>query len=160
MRSVRALLSSMCRFAVDPVRLTIRSSRSPSTAPKPAPVTALQLLSYITVALLLQVVAGAAFALWRRRATAGALAPVGVEEGVASAGLPSGAWSGWRDFRVVRRAFEDVAQTQCSFHLQPVDGAPLQPFQPGQYLTGRANAARASERKIERPPRPLLRYPR
>ena len=97
--------------------------------------TALQLLSYIAVALLLQVAAGAAFALWRRRATAGALAPVGVEEGVASAGLLSGAWSGWRDFRVVRRAFEDVAQTQCSFHLQPVGGAPLKPFQPGQYLT-------------------------
>jgi ferredoxin-NADP reductase len=36
---------------------------------------------------------------------------------------------------VVRREFEDAAQTQCSFHLQPVDGAPLVPFQPGQYLT-------------------------
>jgi ferredoxin-NADP reductase len=47
----------------------------------------------------------------------------------------TGAWSGWRDFRVVRREFEDAAQTQCSFHLQPVDGSPLAPFQPGQYLT-------------------------
>jgi ferredoxin-NADP reductase len=45
------------------------------------------------------------------------------------------AWSGWRDFRVVSREFEDAAQTQCSFYLQPVDGVPLTPFQPGQYLT-------------------------
>lgn len=97
--------------------------------------TAAQLLSYITVALLLQVVAGAAFAVWRRPTTAGAPASVEVEQGIASADTPSGAWSGWRDFRVVRREFEDVAQTQCSFHLQPVDGAPLRPFPPGQYLT-------------------------
>ena len=97
--------------------------------------TAALLLVYISVALLLQVVAGAAFALWRRRATAGAPAAVGVDEGDTSAELPAGAWSGWRHFRAVRRAFEDAAQTQCSFHLQPVDGTPLQPFQPGQYLT-------------------------
>ena len=97
--------------------------------------TAAQLLSYITVALLLQVVAGAAFAVWRRPSTAGVSAPVEVEAGVATAGLRSAAWSGWRDFRVVRREFEDAAQTQCSFHLQPVDGGPLKPFQPGQYLT-------------------------
>jgi ferredoxin-NADP reductase len=58
-----------------------------------------------------------------------------VQEGAAAAGLPSGAWPGWRDFRVVRRAFEDAGQTQCSFHLQPVDGKPLTPFLPGQYLT-------------------------
>jgi ferredoxin-NADP reductase len=35
----------------------------------------------------------------------------------------------------MHRVFEDAAQTQCSFHLQPVDGAVLAPFQPGQYLT-------------------------
>ena len=97
--------------------------------------TALQLLSFITVALLLQMIAGVAFTVWRRRAAAGTLAPNAMAEVVASAALPAGAWSGWRDFRVVRRAFEDAAHTQCSFHLQPVDGAPLQPFQPGQYLT-------------------------
>ena len=97
--------------------------------------TAAQLLSYITVALLLQVFAGAAFAVWRRPSTASGPTTVEVEHGVASGEIPSGAWSGWRDFRVVRREFEDVAQTQCSFHLQPVDGAPLKPFQPGQYLT-------------------------
>ena len=97
--------------------------------------TAAQLFSYITVALLLQVVAGAAFTVWRRRSTAVAAAPVEVDEGVVTAGCLPVAWAGWREFRVVRRAFEDAAQTQCSFHLQPVDGAPLRPFQPGQYLT-------------------------
>jgi ferredoxin-NADP reductase len=98
-------------------------------------VTLAQLFAYITVALLLQVVAGAAFAVWRRVSTAGAGSTVDAPAVVAEAGVPSGAWSGWRDFRVVRREFEDAAQTQCSFHLQPVDGAPLAPFQPGQYLT-------------------------
>jgi ferredoxin-NADP reductase len=97
--------------------------------------TAAQLFAYISVALLLQVVAGMAFAVWRRPAAAVALMPAGVEEGLAGAGSFSGAWSGWREFRVVRREFEDAAQTQCSFHLRPVDGAPLTPFQPGQYLT-------------------------
>ena len=77
--------------------------------------TAAQLSSYITVALLLQLVAGAAFVVWRRSSTAGVPTPVGVEEVVATAGFASGAWSGWRDFRVVRREFEDAAQTQCSF---------------------------------------------
>jgi uncharacterized protein len=49
--------------------------------------------------------------------------------------VSTGAWPGWRDFRVVRRQYEDAAHSQCSFHLQPVDGEPLPPFQPGQYLT-------------------------
>ena len=100
--------------------------------------TAAHLLSNITVAILLQAIAGAAFAVWRRRATSGVSAAVGEEQAVATAGFPSGAWLGSRDFRVARRAFEDAAQTQCSFHLQLVDGAPLKPFKPfkpGQYVT-------------------------
>lgn len=118
--------------------------------------TAAQLLAYIVVALLLQGVAGVAFAVWRRPATTGAPAPAGVEEVVAATGPASGAWSGWREFRVVRREFEDAAQTQCSFHLQPVDGAPLRPFQPGQYLTfslkvpGDEATAHGAERNITR----------
>jgi ferredoxin-NADP reductase len=95
-------------------------------------VTAAQLLAYIATALLLQLLAGVAFALWRRPSTARATQPSGVADGVAAV---TGAWSGWRDFRVVSREFEDAAQTQCSFYLQPVDGVPLTPFQPGQYLT-------------------------
>ena len=46
----------------------------------------------------------------------------------------AGAWSGWRDFRVARRAFEDRGHTQCSFYLEPVDGVPMPTFNPGQYL--------------------------
>ena len=45
------------------------------------------------------------------------------------------AWAGWREFRVAQRAFEDAARSQCSFYLQPVDGQPLPPFKPGQFLT-------------------------
>ncbi len=93
--------------------------------------TAPQLLIDITLALLLQVIAAAAFAFWRRASAPVAEPPVAVARDAAA----TGSWSGWRDFRVVRREFADAAQTQCSFHLQPVDGAPLAPFRPGQYLT-------------------------
>jgi ferredoxin-NADP reductase len=98
-------------------------------------VTTSQLLAYITVALLLQVLAGVAFAVWRRSANPAAPPAVESDAVVAVADAPSAAWSGWREFRVVRREFEDAAQTQCSFYLRPVDGALLTPFQPGQYLT-------------------------
>ncbi|WP_303907657.1 2Fe-2S iron-sulfur cluster-binding protein [Thiohalomonas denitrificans] len=47
---------------------------------------------------------------------------------------PSG-WDGFRPFRVERKVYEDKAHTICSFYLVPGDGAPLPPFQPGQYLT-------------------------
>ncbi len=36
---------------------------------------------------------------------------------------------------MVSRAYEDPARSQCSFHLQPVDGQPLPEFRPGQFLT-------------------------
>lgn len=94
--------------------------------------TALHLLGYICTALLIQCAAGLGVVLWRRRASAlptpSADAPAVIER-------PSAAWSGWRDFRVTRRAFEDAAKSQCSFYLQPLDHAPLAPFKPGQYLT-------------------------
>lgn len=47
----------------------------------------------------------------------------------------SSAWDGYREFRVIRRAFEDVKRTVCSFHLVPTDGQPLPPFRPGQFLS-------------------------
>ena len=94
--------------------------------------TALELLAYINAALLLQLLGGVGVAAWRRRG-AHELVP-----GLAAAEAPPvapGSWPGWREFRVVRREVEDTAKTQCSFYLEPVDGAPLTPFKPGQYLT-------------------------
>ena len=45
------------------------------------------------------------------------------------------AWTGWRNFRVERKVFEDAAHTICSFYLVPEDGRALPPFHPGQFLT-------------------------
>jgi nitric oxide dioxygenase len=44
-------------------------------------------------------------------------------------------WSGFKPF-VVRRKVRESA-TITSFYLAPADGSPLQPFQPGQYVTVR-----------------------
>ena len=44
-------------------------------------------------------------------------------------------WEGWRPLRVV--AIVDEALGTKSFYLSPVDGRPLAPFAPGQYLTFR-----------------------
>lgn len=44
-------------------------------------------------------------------------------------------WNGWRPFRVA--AIVDEAQDVKSFYFMPVDGQPLAPFAPGQYLTFR-----------------------
>ena len=94
--------------------------------------TATELLALISAALLLQLAAGIGWTVWRRRAaqvTAKSLAPA------AKPAKTDAAWSGWREFRVAQRAFEDAAQSHCSFYLQPVDGQPLPPFKPGQFLT-------------------------
>jgi len=90
-------------------------------------VTALQLLGFIVAALLLQLTAGIAVVAFRRRRASAVPAAPSVDI-VPKAG--SGAWSGWREFRVTHRHFEDASQSQCSFHLAPVDGAPLPPLSP------------------------------
>jgi len=88
------------------------------------------LLAYVSAALVLQVGVAMAVAFWRRSRAATPQAAV------PRLALPGpGAWDGWREFRVARREYEDRAQTLCSFHLEPVDGAPLPPFVPGQFLT-------------------------
>ena len=94
--------------------------------------TALQLLVYICVALLIQLTLGIGVAVWCRRRAAEELSIAMPGE---SPAVAKRAWSGWREFRVVRREFEDNSRTQCSFYLAPVDGAPLPPFKPGQFLT-------------------------
>jgi ferredoxin-NADP reductase len=94
--------------------------------------TAPQLLAYISAAIFLQLAAGIGAGIWHRRANAAVTRPGGGAQGQVTS---SAAWQGWRDFRVVSREFEDEGQGQCSFHLEPVDGAALPPFLPGQYLT-------------------------
>ena len=94
--------------------------------------TAPLLLAYICAALLMQVAAAVSIAVWGRRGVA-AKNTVAADGQIPSAA--QGAWSGWREFRVARREFEDVKRTQCSFYLEPVDGATLPPFRPGQFLT-------------------------
>jgi len=107
-----------------------RSSRH--TVPKQTFMTAIELLSFIAAALLLQLVAGIGWTVWRRRSVGvGAQATAPVAKPVKA----DAAWAGWREFRVAQRAFEDAAQTQCSFYLRPVDGQPLPAFKPGQFLT-------------------------
>ena len=92
--------------------------------------TAPLLLGYICAALLLQLAAGIAVALWRRSARASLVLPDAPADAISGA-----AWAGFREFRVARREFEDAAQTQCSFYLEPIDGAVLPPFLAGQFLT-------------------------
>jgi uncharacterized protein len=93
--------------------------------------TAAQLLLWITAALLVQVAVGVAV-VWRRVQHN----PAAVRPAAAPAARQiDSAWAGWREFRVSKRHLEDVAQTQCSFHLQPVDAQVLPPFKPGQFLT-------------------------
>jgi hypothetical protein len=73
------------------------------------------------------------WALWRRRTLPDdrtARSPV-----QPAAPVQPLAWPGWREFRVVKREYEDLARTQCSFYLEPVDGVPLSDFMPGQFLT-------------------------
>jgi uncharacterized protein len=97
--------------------------------------TAAQLLGLIVAALLLQVMVGIGVTLRRWRAAA-AMAVARQPATLATANARSdSAWAGWRSFRVVQRVFEDAAQSQCSFYLQPVDGPSLPAFKPGQFLT-------------------------
>ena len=99
--------------------------------------TASLLLFYITVAMLLQLAVGVGIAGWRLRH-----ATPGIDCGL-DVSVVSGAWPGWRQFRVERRAFEDAGCTQCSFDLKPIDGVTLEPFKPGQFITVRLAVADA-----------------
>ncbi len=93
--------------------------------------TASTLLLYISLFLGSQVLLGLALGLLRKRAGA----PAAVLAVNVQPERPPVAWSGLRAFRVARRVFEDAAQTQCSFYLEPVDAQALPDFKPGQFLT-------------------------
>jgi len=98
----------------------------------PPDLTAAQLLSGILAALLLQAAIGIGLAVWRRSRSTASAEPAAIPPAVP---IRSAAWPGTRAFRVTARAFEDAARSQCSFYLQPVDGASLPAFRPGQFLT-------------------------
>jgi ferredoxin-NADP reductase len=97
------------------------------------------LLLCICAAIFLQVAVGIWVAVWRRRILPGPE----VQSDIEQPALVTGAWPGWRKFRVAKRNFEDAGCTQCSFHLIPLDGEMLAPFKPGQFLTVRLPAADA-----------------
>jgi ferredoxin-NADP reductase len=97
--------------------------------------TAATLLLYIALALLAQVLLGVAFALAKRSSAVQAKVSLTPPAGPVERERASAAWRGLRPFKVVRREYEDAAQTQCSFYLAPVDGALLPAFKPGQFLT-------------------------
>jgi ferredoxin-NADP reductase len=93
--------------------------------------TGIELLGYISAALLIQIVAGILIAAFRyQRAHASSVDRQAVPSGPSTA-----AWDGLRAFRVRSRENEDRAGNQTSFYLEPVDGEPLAPYQAGQFLT-------------------------
>jgi hypothetical protein len=106
------------------------------------------LLVYILAALLLQIAAGIFVTSWRRSARLARVQPA-----VPVGAVSTNGWSGWRTLRVARREFEDAAQTQCSFYLEPVDGVALPSFLPGQFLTFELSTPTANGEA----PRPLAR---
>lgn len=57
-------------------------------------------------------------------------------------------WEGWRAFRV--GAIVDEAKDVKSFYLSPVDGRPLSPYAPGQYLTFRLPIANGGQTQLVR----------
>ena len=110
--------------------------------------TAVLLLAWICCALALELVVGIAVVVIRRNRRIAAAAST-------AAGPSAEPVSPlWREFRVQRREFEDAAQTQCSFYLEPVDGIALPDFQPGQYLTFLLDVAGHIDLA---PPRPITR---
>ncbi len=142
----------LCSFE-DPSQQLLRNF-SDASEPKNTGVTAAVLLAYMSAAIVLQLAAGVAFSFFRR--ATGAVVSGGVNADARAAPSSKAAWAGWRDFRVVRRQYEDAAESQCSFYLEPADGVPLPAFKPGQYLTfqlqpfGLSEKAPAQERTIVR----------
>jgi uncharacterized protein len=104
------------------------------------------LLFYISAAILFQVAMFISVAIWRGRAGEAIVAAAPFEE---PSKQSSAAWSGWREFRMVRREYEDRDQSQCSFYLEPVDGVVLPPFKPGQFLTFQLAIAKTGKNLID-----------
>ena len=114
----------------------------------------------ILIAILAQAGVAALIALRRRRRQFRELAGLGGESSAHSATPNSApqissaeAWTGFREFSVRRREFEDSGRSVCSFYLEPCDGEPLPSFKPGQFLTFRLavrNLAKAETNAVVR----------
>ncbi|WP_423600331.1 NO-inducible flavohemoprotein [Roseateles sp. MS654] len=102
--------------------------------PEHYPIVGQCLLRAIRDVLGAEVATDAIIAAWAEAYGALAQLLIGAEEQAyaASAALPGG-WRGQRPMIVARKERESELIT--SFYLEPVDGQPLPPFQPGQYLT-------------------------
>jgi hypothetical protein len=108
-------------------------------------VSAASLFALILAAVVLQILIGAIAAARRRHPEADETSPTKAPR-VAATGLTAptdmptevpaqaGTSPAWRQLRVVGRALEDAAGTQCSFTLAAADGAPLPPWVAGQYI--------------------------
>ena len=110
--------------------------------------TAPLLLAAILTALLLQAAGGIGMAVIRRGRHVARRPTVGQGRGHEE----TGAWAGLRPFRIAGRDIEDSGSTQCSFYLEPVDGAKLPPFQPGQFLTLALDIPGSEDRPPGSPP--------
>lgn len=113
-----------------------------------------QLSSYIALAITLQVVAFVAVLLFQKRREYrrfGSPSPVGTDstptEGPSPTPEVADTWTGYREFRVQRKEYEDRSHSICSFYLVPVDGHPLPSFKPGQFLTFRIDGRAGSDAK-------------
>ena len=114
--------------------------------------TTFELFAYILLAVLAQVGLFAAIAFFRHWRAYGQLkhqlADLGGDaerpepsETPPAPSTDGESWSGYRDFRVMRKVFEDANRSVCSFYMAPVDGGTLPTFQPGQFLTFRIDVA-------------------
>ena len=98
--------------------------------------TALALLLWITLAIILQLLIYLGISLWRKwngyqsinNTETSSRQSTHEDMSVRSKNLVTPAWLGLRSFRVSRKVFEDVNQSICSFYLVPVDGLPLPHF--------------------------------
>ncbi|MBS1159842.1 MAG: oxidoreductase FAD/NAD(P)-binding domain protein [Proteobacteria bacterium] len=113
--------------------------------------TALSLFLWIAGGIVVQVVAYLGLGFWRHwlayQGLCRSLETVDPATGAAASGeTPArpAAWAGYRAFRVKARAFEDAAQSVCSFFLVPEDQQALPPFCPGQFLTFRLEVPNAA----------------
>jgi ferredoxin-NADP reductase len=110
--------------------------------------TSLSLLLWIVVGIALQVGLFLGISFWRHWQSYSRLkhGQPEADETITAVSPPKEevpAWSGFRPFKVARRAIEDAAGQICSFYLEPEESQPLPSFKPGQFLTFRLEVPKA-----------------